>query len=126
VLRRILLCLALTSSMSATTVAAARATTTPAPVASPSAAGFAAVFVVTTNRYASAHGDRARIGDADCVEAARGRYMCSYAVRRPGVARECHLMQARWTPRLASTFTITLSGRVKRCATLKQALRSLH
>jgi hypothetical protein len=35
-------------------------------------------------------------------------------------------MQARWTPHSASTFTVTLAGRVPRCATLRDALRSLH
>jgi hypothetical protein len=92
--------------------------------AAPAAAGFAVVFVSTTNAYAKAHHDPSRIGDADCVQAARGKYMCSYRTIRPSGA-ECHLMQARWTPQLASTFTVTLAGRVKRCGTLRQAIRSL-
>src|SRR4051812_29667913 len=90
----------------------------------PAAGDFAGIFVSTTNAYASAHRDPARIGKADCVQAAPGRYMCSYRTILPGRS-ECHLMQARWTPQLASSFTITLAGRVKRCGTLKQALRSL-
>ena len=91
----------------------------------PTAAGFALVFVSTANAYARSHGDRSRIADPDCVEAARGRYMCSYTALRPGKSPECHLMQARWTPELASSYTVTLAGRVKRCATLREALRSL-
>jgi hypothetical protein len=51
--------------------------------------------------------------------------MCSYTITEPGSDAGCHLMQARWTPTRASTYTITLAGRVKRCATLRQALRSL-
>jgi hypothetical protein len=93
--------------------------------AAPTAAGFAFVFVSTANAYARAHGDPARIADPDCVEAARGRYMCSYRALRPGKSAGCHLMQARWTPELASSYTVTLAGRVKRCATLREALRSL-
>jgi len=105
---------------------AAAAPASPAAAATPSAVGFAYIFVTVTNTYATAHRDRARISNADCVEAARGRYMCSYAISRPGRAPQCHVMQAHWTPLLASTFTITLAGRVKRCATLRQALRSLR
>src|SRR5262245_28324878 len=66
----------------------------------PSAAGFALAFVATANAYARAHGDHRRVVDPDCVEAARGRYMCSYTTLRPGNRAECHLMQARWTPQL--------------------------
>lgn len=93
--------------------------------ATPAAADFASVFVSTTNAYARAHHDLRRIDHADCVEAASGRYMCSYRTTRPGRSFECHLMQARWTPQLASTFTVTLAGRVKRCGTLREALHSL-
>jgi hypothetical protein len=91
----------------------------------PSAAGFAASFLSTANAYGRAHGHPARITDPDCLEAARGRYMCSYRTLRPGHGPECHLMQARWTPQLASAYTVTLAGRVKRCGTLREALRSL-
>jgi hypothetical protein len=93
--------------------------------AAPAADDFAQVFVVTTNAYASSHGDPARISHADCVSPSRGRYMCSYKALRPNGRVECHLMQARWTPQLASSITVTLAGRVKRCGTLRQALRSL-
>jgi len=95
---------------------------TPAP---PSADEFASVLVSLTNEYASAHGDATRLAAADCVEAARGRYMCSYAAVGPDGIAECRIMQARWTPRRASTFTVTLAGRVTRCATLRDALQSL-
>ena len=71
------------------------------------------------------HGDPTRIGNTRCVQASPGRYMCSYAVTRPGKPKECHLMQARWTPNQASTVTVTLAGRTKRCGTLRQAIDSL-
>jgi hypothetical protein len=35
-------------------------------------------------------------------------------------------MQARWTPERASTITITLAGRTRRCGSLRQALDSLQ
>jgi len=97
----------------------------PTAASAPSAAGFAVVFLSTAGAYARAHGDPARIADPDCVEAARGRYMCSYRTLRPGHSAQCHLVQARWTPQLASAYTVTLAGRVKRCGTLREALRSL-
>jgi hypothetical protein len=92
----------------------------------PGPAEFASDFVGTANAYAKAHGDPARLANPDCVEASPGHYMCSYAVTRPGRPRECHLIQATWTPHRASTFTITLSGRVRRCRTLREAIRSLR
>ena len=67
---------------------------------------------------------KTRIGRADCVQAAPGRYMCSYAVTKPGTTT-CHLMQARWTPDRASTITVTLAGRTRRCGSLAEALDSL-
>src|SRR5829696_3487038 len=91
----------------------------------PTAAEFAHNFVGATNAFAVAHGDVTRVGNAQCVEATRGHYMCSYAAKRPGIAPECHVMQARWTPQAASTITITLAGRAGRCGTLREALRSL-
>jgi hypothetical protein len=93
--------------------------------AAPSAAGFARVFTSLTNAYAAAHHDRARVGHADCVRASEVHYMCSYVATRPDGVKECHLMQATWTPERASTFTVTLAGRVRRCATLHEALHSL-
>ena len=92
----------------------------------PSAAQFAVQFVEAANRYAAAHGDPARLAQADCVQASAGHYMCSYAMVRPGNPVECHVMQARWTPAAASTFTIDLAGRSLRCTSLRQALRSLR
>jgi hypothetical protein len=94
--------------------------------ARPSAHEFARLFVALSNAYAVAHGDSARLGNADCVTPGGGRYMCSYTSTRPGRPAQCRLMQARWTPHSASTFTVTLAGRVPRCATLRDALRSLH
>jgi len=94
--------------------------------AAPEAAEFARDVVGTTTAYAVAHGDPARIENVDCVQAAPGHYMCSYAVTRPKVPRECHLMQAIWTPERDSTYTVTLAGRVHNCLTLRDALRSLR
>jgi len=91
----------------------------------PRADEFARIFVAVTNRYASNHGDRRRIGRADCLRAAPGRYMCSYTAWVAGSPGRCYLMQARWTPRASSTITITLAGRVDRCSSLRAALDSL-
>jgi hypothetical protein len=93
--------------------------------ASPSAAEFAQKFIGVTNASAKAYGDPARITRADCARPSRDHYMCSYAVRTPGRPSECHLMQAIWTPRALASFTVTLSGRVERCGSLREALRSL-
>lgn len=97
-----------------------------APEAPPSAAEFGKRLFAMANAYAAQQGQAVRLGRADCVQAAPGRYMCSYASRTPGQAAECHLLQARWTPEAASTFTVTLSGRVARCDSLRAALRSLR
>lgn len=94
--------------------------------APPGPSEFARDVVGTTTAYAEAHGAAARITDVDCVEASSGHYMCSYAVTRPNRRRECRLMQATWTPNRASTYTVTLAGRVHRCGTLREALRSLE
>jgi hypothetical protein len=91
----------------------------------PTATEFAHNFVGTTNAYAQAHGDARRIANADCVQASRAQYMCSYAEKRPGAPLQCHIMQARWTPRAASTITVTLAGRADKCGSLRDALRSL-
>jgi hypothetical protein len=91
----------------------------------PTAQEFAHAFVGTTNAFAAASGDATRIGNAHCVQASRGHYMCSYSSKRPGIAPECRLMQARWTPNAASTITVTLGGRSARCASLQDALQSL-
>src|SRR5262245_61259687 len=86
----------------------------PAPAA-PSAAKFAAEFIGVTNQYAKEHGDAAQVGQAHCVQAAPGRYMCAYVITTNGKPT-CRLVQARWTPDRASTITVTLSGRTARCA----------
>ena len=91
----------------------------------PTAREFAHNFVGTTNAFAASRGDETRIGNADCVQANRGHYMCSYSATRPGTKAECHIMQARWTPNRASTITVTLAGRVGRCGSLDEALSSL-
>jgi hypothetical protein len=86
---------------------------------------FARVFVGLSNAYAAQHGQTARFTGADCVQASTGHFMCSYAIVRPSRERECHLMQAEWTPNGASSFKVTLAGRVPTCHTLKEALKSL-
>jgi hypothetical protein len=91
----------------------------------PSAMQFAHYFVGVTNKHASEHGDGARVGNAHCVKAAPGRYMCSYLVTAKGV-RTCHLMQAQWTPERPSAITVTLAGRTSRCRTLRDAIQSLR
>lgn len=91
----------------------------------PTAREFADNFVGATNAYAEATGDATRISNADCVQASRGNYMCSYSAERPGAPAECHIMQGRWTPNAASTITVTLAGQAARCASLPDALQSL-
>jgi hypothetical protein len=92
----------------------------------PSATEFARVFIGLTTAYAVNFEQPERIMRAHCVQAAPGRYMCSYALLRPGRLPECHLMQARWTPEAASTITVTLAGRTSRCETLRAAIASLR
>ena len=67
-----------------------------------------------------------RVVHPDCVEAAPRRYMCAYATWRPGIAEQCRLMQAKWTPEAPSPITITLAGRVAVCSSLREALASLR
>lgn len=90
----------------------------------PSAVEFAKIFVASVNAYSVAHHDGRRVAKPHCVQAARGRYMCAYTAVKPA-GRECHLMQASWTPTAASTITVTLSGRTPRCDSLRAAIRSL-
>ena len=96
-----------------------------AAVRAPTAADFGRDFVRTANAYAVAHGSAARLRHPDCVQAAPGRYMCSYAVTKPRQPVECHLIQARWTPEGPSTVKVTLAGRTLRCESLRAALDSL-
>jgi hypothetical protein len=109
--------------VTATTASASLASTSK--TVAPTASEFADVFIGAANLYAKEHSDPARLRHADCVQAAPGRYMCSYATTRPGAITECHLMQARWTPWRARSFTVTLSGRSGRCGSLREALESL-
>jgi hypothetical protein len=95
-----------------------------APTQPPSAGGFAKTFAALVNAYSVAHHDGRHVTEPHCVEAARGRYMCAYTAVTPG-GRECHLMQASWTPTAASTITVTLSGRTHRCDSVRAAIRSL-
>jgi hypothetical protein len=112
---------------------AGRVAAQPRPVAAPalpvqkapSAAEFAHDFLGVSNQFAREHGEAVRFSAADCVQASPGHYMCSYRIARRGRASECHVMQARWTPDAASTFTITLAGRTARCGSLREALHSL-
>jgi hypothetical protein len=96
------------------------------PLSTPSAADFADVFVMATNGYAQTHrGAGMRFSNVHCVQGSPGHYMCSYTADGSGRVHECHLVQAQWTPGRASTVTVTLAGRVKRCRTLRDAIRSL-
>jgi hypothetical protein len=106
--------------------AATAALPAPAAPAGPTAQEFAHAFTGATNAHAAATGDARRVRGADCVKAARAAYMCSYASVRPGARRQCHVVQARWTPDAASTITVDLAGSVDRCGTLREALRSLN
>jgi hypothetical protein len=95
-----------------------------AALSTPSAAEFASDLVGVTNKAAPGNGG-AHLSNVNCVQAAPGRYMCSYSVEKHG-ASTCHLMQGRWTPDLPSAITITLAGRTGRCGTLKEAIRTLQ
>ncbi len=94
--------------------------------ATPSAAEFAQGLEGVTNQFAVEHGQRTKLVRVHCVQAAPGKYMCSYAVARAQGREECHLMQATWTPNSASTITVTLAGRTDRCRTLHEAIASLR
>jgi hypothetical protein len=102
----------------AAVAAAKQVRSTPAPGA------FGRTFVDAMNAYAASQGDARRLSNAHCVEAARGHYMCSYALVRSNGKRECHLMQARWLP--PDPIKVTRAGRVARCETLRAALKSLR
>jgi hypothetical protein len=91
----------------------------------PSASQFAHDFIGATNMYSQqSHDDGTLVGDAHCVQAAPGQYMCSYLVTVADTS-SCHLMQARWTPESPSAITVTLAGRTHRCGTLREAIQSL-
>jgi hypothetical protein len=90
----------------------------------PTPAAFGRTFREATNADASSRGDTRRLADLHCVEASRGHYMCSYRLVRSNGKRECHLMQAEWTP--PAPIKVTRAGRVARCETLSAALKSLR
>jgi hypothetical protein len=91
----------------------------------PNAVGFARVLVSTSNAFAAQHRNPSRLSNAHCVEASRGHYMCVYRVSRSGRANGCHLVQAEWAREEASSFTVVLSGRVRRCGSVREGVRSL-
>jgi hypothetical protein len=78
----------------------------------------------TADAFGEALANTASITNTHCVEAEPGAYMCAYTLVRAG-RTECHLMQGRWTPHAASTITVTLAGRARRCGTVREAIRSL-
>jgi hypothetical protein len=91
----------------------------------PNAAGFAKVLVAVSNDFAAQNHNPTRLSHAHCVEASRGHYMCAYLVSRPQHPNECHLMQAEWARERNSSFTVLLSGRARRCGSVREAIRSL-
>ena len=66
----------------------------------------------------------AKIANVHCVQGDPGDYMCSYAVVRRGGRIECHLMQGHWSS-ATMQIEVTLAGRTRRCATLRDAVHSL-
>ena len=102
----------------AAAVSAKQAPATPAPAA------FGRTFVGAMNAYAESQGDPRRLANPHCVQASPGHYMCSYALVAPNGKRECHVMQARWTP--PNPVKVTRAGRAARCETLHAALKSLR
>ena len=73
---------------------------------------------------ANEFGGSAKIVNVHCVQGDPGNYMCSYAVQRRGGRLECHLMQGTWSQDTLE-IEVTLAGRTKRCATLRDAVHSL-
>jgi hypothetical protein len=90
----------------------------------PTAGQFGSLLITSANDYAASHDAHERLAAPHCVSPAAGYYMCVYVLHRPGRS-ECHLVQARWTPLQASTYTITLASRVRKCGSIRQAIRSL-
>jgi hypothetical protein len=94
--------------------------------AAPGAHEFARLFAGMTNQMAQQQGDGARVRNVDCVQGAiRGHYMCSYGIFRPSQPVDCHVIQAEWTPTEVDSFRVKMAGRVGRCGSLREALRSL-
>lgn len=96
------------------------------PNAPPSPVEFGRTFVGVTNAFAETHGELERVSAPHCVQGNRGHYMCAYTVTRADGRDECHLMQAEWTPNQLDTFRVTLSGRARKCGSVRQAVRSLR
>jgi len=90
----------------------------------PGPAAFGRTFVEAMNAYAASQGDARRLANPHCVQASRGHYMCSYVFVQANGKRECHLMQARWSP--PDPVKVTRGGRVGQCETLRAALKSLR
>jgi|SRR5438067_9730369 len=102
-------------------VGVASAATTP-----PSASEFAGSLMGTANAFALTHGKAVRIVHAHCVQGAvAGHYMCAYRVQRPSRAPECHLMQAEWRSGTVDSYVVTVSGRARRCDSVRAAVQSL-
>jgi hypothetical protein len=85
-----------------------------------SADAFARALAGAANEF----GGSARIVNVHCVQGDPGNYMCSYGVLRRGKRLECHLMQGSWSQDTLQ-IEVTLAGRTRRCATLRDAVRSL-
>jgi hypothetical protein len=85
-----------------------------------SAAAFGRALAGAANEFAGSK----KIVNVHCVQGDPGNYMCSYAVVRRGGRLECHLMQGSWSQDTLQ-IEVTLAGRTKRCATLRDAVHSL-
>lgn len=85
-----------------------------------SPAAFGRALAGAANEFAGS----AKIVNVHCVQGDPGNYMCSYAVVRRGGRLECHLMQGSWSQDTLE-IEVTLAGRTKRCATLRDAVHSL-
>ena len=90
----------------------------------PTAAAFGRTFVRALNRYGASHHDPRRLASPHCVEASQGHYMCAYVLVLRDGTRQCHLMQAKWTPQ--EPVTVLLAGRAARCGSVRAAVRSLR
>ena len=90
------------------------------PEATLSPAAFGRALAGAANEF----GGSAKIVNVHCVQGDPGNYMCSYAVQRRGGRLECHLMQGSWSEDTLE-IEVTLAGRTKRCATLRDAVHSL-
>jgi hypothetical protein len=86
----------------------------------PSPAAFGRALAGAANQF----GGPAKIVNVHCVQGDPGNYMCSYAIERRGRPLECHLMQGSWSQQTME-IDVTLAGRTRRCATLRDAVHSL-